>query len=150
MTSELNSPATVPPQPVKTTLAHPLPLAIDAEAMLDDVLELRQQWLSAHSVWSQLPTDTLQAIARSFQRFAVEPQTLIYQEGQSPIGLYLVRQGTIEIFRQSPIGDSLIRYRDAGDLFGYMLVVNDVEGTYQTSAIALTPCEIWFLPRTTF
>ncbi|MBL1176960.1 MAG: cyclic nucleotide-binding domain-containing protein [Pantanalinema sp. GBBB05] len=82
--------------------------------------------------------------------FRVEPQTPIYQEGQTSSGLYLLTAGTVEILQRSLIGQMLICVRHAGDLFGYMLVDNATEGIYQTSAIALTTCEIWFLPQTTF
>ncbi|HEY9660679.1 MAG TPA: cyclic nucleotide-binding domain-containing protein, partial [Allocoleopsis sp.] len=108
------------------------------------------QWLSAHRVWGQLPAEVLQVIAHSFYCFEVEPKTLIYQAGQKPNGLYLLRQGTVEIFHQSPLGRSLIRYRKEGDLFGYTLAPNSVDGVYQASAIALTASRVGFLPQTTF
>ncbi|MEE3717509.1 cyclic nucleotide-binding domain-containing protein [Tumidithrix elongata RA019] len=87
-------------------------------------------------------------MAQSFHYFCVEPKTPIYQEGQTPTGVYLLKSGTVEIFRRSPIGKSLICYRNAGDLFGYTLVTK--ADTYQTSAIALTTSEIWFLPQAAF
>jgi CRP-like cAMP-binding protein len=109
------------------------------------------QWLGFHRVWGRLPEETLQAIARSCQRLRVEVGSVIYQEGQTPIGLYLLKWGTIEIYRQSSIGQSPIRYRNAGELFGHLLLIANTEGgTYQTSAIALTASEIWFLPQTEF
>lgn len=139
-------------QPILVIPEQPLPLVSDIAHLVSDqpVIAEYSSWLSFHRFWGQLSEDVLQAIARSFHCFRVEPKTLIYQEGQVPIGLYLLKWGTIEIFRQSPIGKSLIRYRNAGDLFGYTLVANAAEGTYQTSAIALTTCEIWFLSQAAF
>lgn len=129
----------------------PLPTADVSRVISNDqVIADLSHWLSFHRIWGRLSAPVLAAIARSLQGFCVEPQTLIYQEGQTPIGLYLLKWGTVEIFRQSPIGKSLIRYRHAGDLFGYTLVANSVEGPYQTSAIALTASEIFFLPQETF
>ncbi|QKQ75335.1 hypothetical protein FBB35_20365 [Nostoc sp. TCL240-02] len=69
----------------------------------DKVVEDCQNWLSFHPVWGELPVEALQAIAQSFHCFGVEPQTLIYQEGQTPIGLYLLKSGTVEIFQRSLI-----------------------------------------------
>ncbi len=108
-------------------------------------------WLSSHRLWGQLPGQILTAIAQSFNYFHLEPQTLIYQEGQKNIGLYLLKSGTVEIQRLSPIGKSLIRYCSAGELFGHVsLMVNLENGRHQTQAIALTASEIWFLPQAQF
>ncbi|MBE9182348.1 sigma 54-interacting transcriptional regulator [Oculatella sp. LEGE 06141] len=138
-------------------VSQPLPLFTDAvRPVLSDVsasdrpISSGIQWLSEHRIWGALPTEVLQAIAHAFHSFQIEPRTLIYQAGQYPIGLYLLQRGTVEIFRQSPLGKSFIRYRNAGDLFGYTLVANSVDGVYQTSAIALTASDIWFLPQDTF
>lgn len=106
--------------------------------------------MDSHPVWGQLPVAALQAIVQSLYRFQVKPNTPIYREGHFPIGLYLLREGTVEIFRQSPAGKSFICYRNPGDLFGYTLATSGIEGTYQTSAIALTASEIWFLPQAVF
>ncbi|WP_397321424.1 hypothetical protein [Nostoc sp. UCD120] len=58
-----------------------------------------------------------------------------------------MKSGTVEIFQRSLIGQLLIRYRNAGDLFGHTLIANAVAGAYQTSAIARAKSEIWFLPQ---
>lgn len=131
----------------------PLPLGrADQELANVTASEVKdgQQWLSFHRVWGQLPTAALQAIAEAMQGFRVTPQTPIYQEGQTPAGLYLLKWGTVEIYRQSTSGNLLIQYRNAGDLFGYALAANPAEDCYQTSAIAITASEIWFLPQAAF
>ncbi|BAZ02810.1 nitrogen assimilation regulatory protein [Tolypothrix tenuis PCC 7101] len=140
-------------EPVLVMLGQISPLGTDnasAVTLNESLVAECSSWLSFHRVWGKLPKEVLQAIAQSFYCFHVEPQTFIYQEGQTPIGMYLIKWGSVEIFRQSLIGKSLIRYRNAGDLFGYTLVANAVEGNYQTSAIALTKSEIWFLPQAQF
>jgi transcriptional regulator with AAA-type ATPase domain/NAD-dependent dihydropyrimidine dehydrogenase PreA subunit len=109
------------------------------------------QWLSFHRLWGELPAQILTAIAESLQCFRVEPQTLIYQEGQKNVGLYLLKWGAVEIARLSSIGKSLIRYRSAGELFGYVsLMANPEKARHQTQAIALTASEIWLLPEAHF
>lgn len=110
-----------------------------------------QTWLSFHRLWGQLPADVLHAIAQSLHCVRVDPQTLIYQEGQPNTGLYLLKWGAVEVSRRSSIGKSLIRYRNAGELFGYVSLMADPEhGKHQTQAIALTSSEIWFLPQAQF
>ena len=62
-----------------------------------------------------------------------------------------MKWGSVEVYRLSPIGKSLIRYRSAGELFGYVsLMANLPNGQHQTQAIALTASEIWFLPQAQF
>lgn len=140
MSSSLSS-AHSEPSPV-------VPLAPDQRAILEC-----EQWLHFHRVWGNLSETTVSAIAHAFQLLRVEPGTPIYQEGQTPMGLYLLKWGTVEIYRQSPIGKSLICYRNAGELLGHEIWVADSGAeTYQnqTSAITLTPSEIWFLPQAEF
>jgi polyferredoxin/CRP-like cAMP-binding protein len=119
---------------------------LDPPAILE-----RSNWLSFHRVWGVLGNESLQAIAQSLHCLSVEPGTELYQQGQTPIGLYLLKWGTVEIYRQSPVGRTHIRYRSAGDLFGYVpLVEVAASATYQAGAIALTRSEIWFLRRADF
>ncbi|WP_225892576.1 sigma 54-interacting transcriptional regulator [Nostoc sphaeroides] len=150
LNSETESIVTFQTQPVAAIVEQPLPLITDDVTADEKVVEDCQNWLNSHPVWGQLPAEALKAIAQSFHCFVVEPQTLIYQEGQTPIGLYFLKSGTVEIFQRSQIGQLLIRYRNAGDLFGHTLIANAVAGTYQTSAIALAKSDIWFLPQAAF
>ncbi|APD47155.1 MULTISPECIES: cyclic nucleotide-binding domain-containing protein [unclassified Synechococcus] len=105
-------------------------------------------WLQFHRLWGQLPDLARKELARSLHLLRVEAGTLIYREGQSSLGLYLLKWGAVEIQRLSPIGQSLIRQRSAGELFGYVsLLANPGSAQHQTQAIALTASEIWFLPQ---
>ncbi|OKH40619.1 RNA polymerase subunit sigma-54 [[Phormidium ambiguum] IAM M-71] len=107
-------------------------------------------WLGSQEIWGNLPAKVREAIAHSLYSFQVEPGTPIYQEGQTPIGLYLLKLGKVEICQQSPIGKLSIGYRNSGDLFGYTLVASSDRGTYHSSAIAITASEILFLPQIKF
>ena len=98
-----------------------------------------------------LPEPARQDLARSLHLLKVKPGTLIYREGQPSLGLYLLKWGAVEVNRLSPIGQSLIRQRSAGELFGYVsLLANPDSARHQTQAIALTASEIWFLPQPQF
>lgn len=66
----------------------------------DAILEC-SNWLSFHRLWGQLSAEALQDLAQSLQVFRVDPQTLIYQEGQPATGLYLLKWGAVEIYRLS-------------------------------------------------
>jgi len=150
MNPEIYSTSSLQTHPELPLLEYPLPSTSDTSQADSEGILNWQNWLSSHRVWGQLSATTLHAIAQALYCFHVEAQTLVYQEGQTPIGLYLIHSGCVEIFRRSPIGNSLICCRSAGGLFGYTLVANAVEGTYQTNAIALSTSKILFLPKTTF
>lgn len=108
-------------------------------------------WLSFHRVWGELQERPLKAIARSLQLLKVEQGTEIYRENQAPVGLYLLKWGTVEIYRLSLVGKTHMLYRNAGELFGYVPVINRQEhACYQASAIALSASEIWFLSQADF
>lgn len=107
-----------------------------------------QNWLSFHRVWGKMSDGTISAIAQHLQVLPIPANTLIYEENQVAQGLYFLKWGTVEIYRDSPVGKNHITYHNAGEIFGYLpLVSNQLDSTYQTNAISLTPSEVWFLDR---
>ncbi|MFB2933767.1 cyclic nucleotide-binding domain-containing protein [Aerosakkonemataceae cyanobacterium BLCC-F154] len=102
-------------------------------------------WLTSQRIWMKLPQQTLTEIVHCLQYFTVEAGTPIYQKGQIPVGFYLLKSGTMEIAHLLPIGHSIIRYHHPGELFGYASLVEDSAEVYQSTAIAITNCEIGFL-----
>jgi transcriptional regulator with AAA-type ATPase domain len=143
-----------PFQPEPVSSDEPLPLIADlivGNAQSAEEIVDCQTWLSFHRLWGQLPAEALAAIAQALHPFRAAAHTLIYQEGHPATGLYILKWGAVEIYRLSPIGKSLIRQRSAGDLFGYVsLMAQGDRGQHQTQAIALTACELWFLPQAQF
>ncbi|MDJ1171871.1 cyclic nucleotide-binding domain-containing protein [Roseofilum sp. BLCC_M154] len=108
-------------------------------------------WLSFHRVWGQLSDEVIEAIAKSLRLLKVEPNQDIYHEGLEPIGLYLIKWGSVEIYRSSLVGKTHIRYYSAGELFGYIpLALNPTTATYNTNAVAIAKSELWFLSQTDF
>lgn len=129
----------------------PLPDGIYTEPNHEEIVSELQTWLIFHRLWGQLPPDALKAIAQSLYPFRVDAQTAIYREAQTSLGVYVVKWGSIEISRQSIIGKSLIRHRNAGEMFGYVsLMSTPEESQHQTQAIALTASELLFLPAAQF
>ena len=134
-----------------TDVVQGLPLSPDGHGTGNQdkqaILEC-SNWLSFHRVWGELHDQTLQEIAQSLQLLKVSSGTEIYREGQSPVGLYLLKWGAVEIYHLSPVGKTHILYRNAGELFGYVpLVKGQADAVYQASAITLSASEIWFLAR---
>lgn len=119
---------------------------LDAEAIAEAV-----DWFSFHLLWGELEEAVLVAIAQALRRFTVDPGGVLYPANQAAAGMYFLKWGTVEIVRQSAIGQTHIRYYNAGELLGYVPLVDvATEAVYEESAIALTPCEVWFLPKAEF
>lgn len=139
---------------MRTTQVQLLPLqpTINGESKRDEqtVLEC-PDWLSFHRVWGQLNQEVINAIAQCLQILRVEANTEIYHQDLKPAGLYLLKWGSVEIYRQSLVGKTHITYRNAGDVFGYVpLVDRQANATYRAGAMALSKSEIWFLGRDDF
>ena len=139
---------------MKTSQVQLLPLqpVINGEFRYDEqaVLECAD-WLSFHRVWGQLSQEIINAIAQTLQTLKVEADTEIYRQDLKPVGLYLLKWGSVEIYRQSRISKTHITYRNAGDVFGYVpLVEQQANAIYRASAVALSKSEIWFLGRDDF
>ncbi|MGC9527011.1 MAG: cyclic nucleotide-binding domain-containing protein [Limnospira sp.] len=108
-------------------------------------------WLSFHRIWGKLESETIAAIAESLRLLRVEPDATIYEQDANPLGLYLLKWGTVEIYRASPVGKTHIIYRNAGELFGHISLGAGGEAeSYRSGAAAIARSEIWFLPRDRF
>ena len=146
------------PTPTYTAIAIdqglPIPLqpAVTQGRTQDDQMVTEcHQWLRFHRIWGDLQMQTLQALSRCLQLLKVEAGTEIYREGQVPVGFYLLKWGSVEIYRLSLVGKTHVLYRSAGEVFGYVpLVDRQTDTTYQASAITLSTSEIWFLGRDDF
>ena len=110
-----------------------------------------ENWLSFHHVWGKMSDATISAIAQHLQFLPILANVSIYRENQIPQGLYFLKWGTVETYRNSAIGKHHITDHKAGEVFGYLpLVTNELDHAYQANAVTLTPSEVWFLDRDTF
>lgn len=66
---------------------------------------------------------------------------LIFSEGDSPLGLYLLNTGKAKIYKSHEVGKDLItRLLQPGDFFGYLPLLEGKE--HSSSAEALEDCEV--------
>jgi polyferredoxin/CRP-like cAMP-binding protein len=128
----------------------PLGAGGDRPTLTPAAIAEAEDWLAFHRLWGSLSDAAIAAIAAKLCQLRVDPETELYRAGQGAIGLYWLKWGTVEIYRQSPVGRMLIRYRNTGELFGYSPLLSEGAVTYQASAITLTRCEIWLLRRSEF
>ena len=67
---------------------------------------------------------------------------VVYHEGTTPLGAYVVCSGKVKISKASRGGRELIaRVEHPGDLLGHITLLAD-EGPYRASAVAMEPCVV--------
>lgn len=141
------------PRSISTEISTTLPLRPQRGPEQNEEQKISDchDWLSFHRLWGELKGEVLWSLARSLQLLKVESGTEIYRDGQTPVGLYLLKWGSVEIYRLSQVGKTHMLYRSAGDTFGYVpLIQGRRDAHYQASAIALSASEIWFLGQADF
>jgi rhodanese-related sulfurtransferase len=82
------------------------------------------EFLARSQVFKGLPRDALEAIAGVVQHLTVPAKTVIFREGDPGDRLYIVRSGSVRIFRKNPAGIELdISIKGPGDTFGEMALL---------------------------
>jgi rhodanese-related sulfurtransferase len=80
--------------------------------------------LAGSPVFKELPPDALEAIAGVVEHLMVPAKTVIFREGDPGDRLYIVRSGSVRIFRKNPAGIELdISIKNSGDTFGEMALL---------------------------
>ncbi|MCK9604956.1 MAG: patatin-like phospholipase domain-containing protein [Methylomonas sp.] len=92
--------------------------------------------------------DLLATIADCLQFISVDQSTLIFRQGEEANGLYLVMQGTVQIFSEHDSHRVIMSHSSKGHLFGEFLLCGN--SMRSTSALALTGCNLLFWPIETF
>lgn len=81
-------------------------------------------FLAGSQVFKGLPRDALEAIAGVVQHLKVPARTVIFKEGDPGDRLYIVRSGSVRIYRKNPAGIELdISIKGVGDTFGEMALL---------------------------
>ncbi len=63
----------------------------------------------------------------------------------------MLKWGAVEIYRSSEVGTTHINYRNAGEIFGCVPLLDNTEtAIYRASAATVSKSEIWFLERDRF
>ena len=98
----------------------------------------------------QAADETVDAMARLFslsERRSFAPGALLFREGSTPDGVYIVRSGEVSL--EGVTGDKTrVRKASAGEMLGLNAVIS--AGIHATSAVATTPCEAGFIDRDEF
>lgn len=114
-------------------------------AQMEDYLARR---LSQANELAGLPTHTLRAVAARLQPREVNPQDAIYRAGESPVGLFLIENGVIELRADVPAAGESNQELRGGALFGALPLLTGKP--YSQSAVATEPALLWALSQEDF
>lgn len=91
----------------------------------------------------------LETLARQVVRRHYTRNQLVFSQGETGDGLYIVESGQVSISRQNPDGDELIfTMSEPGDYFGDLALFD--EEPRSATATAVDACTILFLSRSNF
>ncbi len=108
----------------------------------DNVLSM----LKAVPILDGLSKDELKEFERIVHRRHYEPNENIFWEGEPGVGMYIVQEGTVKIYKTLPDGnDKELAILKNGDFFGELALLD--ESPRSASAIALEKCHILGLFR---
>ena len=93
-----------------------------------------------------LSKDELTEFERIVHRRHYEPNENIFWEGEPGLGMYIIQEGTVKIYKTLPDGnDKELAILKSGDFFGELALLD--ESPRSASAIALEKCHILGLFR---
>jgi CRP-like cAMP-binding protein len=73
--------------------------------------------------------------------------TVLFQQGDSPVGVYVVRKGTVRMSVKAGDSEVLMRVAHAGSVLGLPGVLGNKP--YSLTAITVQPTELGFVPADT-
>ncbi|MDR1808157.1 MAG: Crp/Fnr family transcriptional regulator [Propionibacteriaceae bacterium] len=112
---------------------------------------MRLDALRMTTIRSELNDSTLRAMRQLITPLDLERGHVIFRTGDEPDGMYSVYRGKVKLFRRPQSGvevgchENLIHLVGDGQCFGELSVLDP--GPRNTTAVALTPCRLHFLPR---
>lgn len=116
---------------------------LSAPASCQNCPYLRHSLLGTCQV-SELAHISGSKVSQQYQRGQV-----IYQEGNSPAGLYCINQGKVKVSKHNSEGkEQIVKLRKEGDVLGFQALT--VAGNHASSAVALTDCVVCMVPRSDF
>lgn len=93
--------------------------------------------------------EDIATISQRQQVRQVHRKEMIYSEGDSPAGLYLLTKGKAKVYKSHELGkDLIIRMLHEGDFFGYLALLEG--GVHRESAEAIEDAEVVIFPREDF
>ncbi len=102
--------------------------------------------LHAQPYFKALDEDELKQLARTLIEKNYDKDEVVFLEGEECRGLYIVRQGSIKVYKLSPEGrEQILTYTQAGGSFNEVAVFDG--GPNPANVSAVEPTTLWIVPR---
>lgn len=102
-----------------------------------------------NSLFSCLDDKAVESLEASAVCNVYRKGQIIFHEGNKPLGLYILRQGKVKIFKRGLGGNiQIVRLAGIGDFIGYRALLG--EQVYSASAEALEDSSVCFLEKANF
>lgn len=102
--------------------------------------------LKAQPYFKALTDDELKQLARTLVEKNYDRDEVVFLEGEDSRGLYIVRQGSIKVYKLSPEGrEQILTYTQAGGSFNEVAVFDG--GPNPANVAAVEPTTLWIVPR---
>jgi CRP-like cAMP-binding protein/DNA-binding NarL/FixJ family response regulator len=124
------------------------------ESRLKKADAMRKDWKATSGDMNQLLSqiEGIEDISRISQKQQVRhyrKKDVIFSEGDTPLGLYLLNSGKVKIYKSHELGkDLILRLLQPGEFFGSMALLEDE--FHVISAEALEDCEVTIFPSEDF
>jgi CRP-like cAMP-binding protein len=106
----------------------------------NNTLELFEKLTASYSELTKSPLQQ----AKKYKKGSV-----IFEQGQTPRGVYYIKSGWVKIFKIGADGNEKVLHLATKNQFiGYLSLIK--RWNFQSSAIAITDCEIYFIPKQIF
>lgn len=102
--------------------------------------------LTKHEFFQDFTRLEMWSIDRQTTMFTCEPGRVFYQAGETGEVLFILKEGTVQLYRLTPEGRKLIvATLSGGSVFGEMSLIG--QGMHNTFAEAMTPARICVMSR---
>jgi CRP-like cAMP-binding protein len=102
--------------------------------------------LRAQPYFKMLGLEDLARLARTVIERRFEKDEVIFLEGEPCQGLYIVREGSVKIYKLSPEGrEQILNYIKPDDSFNEVAVFDG--GANPANVVAAETCSLWIVPR---
>jgi CRP/FNR family transcriptional regulator len=105
--------------------------------------------LREERVFCDLPATAIEAFEDIKQATAYPPGAVLFVEGQSPRGIFVLCQGSVKLSVDSPNGRTMIvKLAEPGEVLGLSATISG--RSYEATAETLDPCQVNFVKREDF
>jgi signal transduction histidine kinase/predicted CoA-binding protein len=95
--------------------------------MADETIEGRLEFLRRIPLFSGLPEDALEHLARRAEQVRLKPGDLLFEEGDPGNAAYVVENGKLEVTKHSGGREVLLAVRQTGEVFGELAVLEEAQ-----------------------